>query len=98
MLVYFLQRLFKLIISLFYTPKFKNDDKKYSAIIVGAGFSGLGAAIQFKKRGFENFMILEKYWVVFLDRMTFLVKKSIFDPKFVENIDFAVRKRYQLDF
>ena len=26
------------------------------------------------------------------------VTNSIFDPKFVENVDFAVRKRYQLDF
>lgn len=32
----------------------------YNAIIIGAGFSGIDAAIQLKKKGIHNFIILEK--------------------------------------
>jgi cation diffusion facilitator CzcD-associated flavoprotein CzcO len=32
----------------------------YDAIIVGAGFAGIGAAIQFKRLGYDNFVILER--------------------------------------
>ena len=35
-----------------------------------------------------------KTWILRFERGTY----SIFDPKFVKNIDFPVRKRYQLDF
>ena len=32
----------------------------YDAVIVGAGFAGIGAAIQLKRMGYENFVILER--------------------------------------
>src|SRR3954447_3927547 len=32
----------------------------YDAVIVGAGFGGIGAAIQLKRMGFENFVILDR--------------------------------------
>lgn len=36
-----------------------NTDR-FDAIIVGAGFGGIGAAIQLKRLGFENFVILDR--------------------------------------
>lgn len=33
---------------------------QYDAVIVGAGFAGIGAAIQLKRLGIENFVILER--------------------------------------
>jgi cation diffusion facilitator CzcD-associated flavoprotein CzcO len=33
---------------------------EYDAVIVGAGFAGIGAAIQLKRMGFENFVILDR--------------------------------------
>lgn len=33
---------------------------RFDAIIVGAGFGGIGAAIQLKRLGFENFVILDR--------------------------------------
>jgi len=33
---------------------------QYDAIIVGAGFGGIGAAIQLKRLGFENFILLDR--------------------------------------
>ncbi|WP_406815140.1 flavin-containing monooxygenase [Mycobacterium sp. M23085] len=36
------------------------DTDRYDAIIVGAGFGGIGAAIQLKRLGFDNFVILER--------------------------------------
>lgn len=35
-------------------------ERQYDIIIVGAGFSGIGAAIKLKQHGFENYVILEK--------------------------------------
>src|ERR1700742_3393221 len=32
----------------------------YDAVIVGAGFAGIGAAIQLKRLGFDDFVILER--------------------------------------
>src|SRR5215207_8405618 len=32
----------------------------YDAVIVGAGFGGIGAAIQLKRLGYENFVILDR--------------------------------------
>ena len=32
----------------------------YDAVIVGAGFAGIGAAIQLKRMGYDNFVILER--------------------------------------
>src|SRR5689334_10780353 len=34
--------------------------KHYDAVIVGAGFGGIGAAIQLKRLGFHNLLILER--------------------------------------
>jgi len=36
------------------------NNKKHSIAIIGSGFGGLGMAIQLKKAGFSNFVILEK--------------------------------------
>ncbi|GAB1813544.1 flavin-containing monooxygenase [Mycobacterium sp. MUNTM1] len=36
------------------------DTDRFDAIIVGAGFGGIGAAIQLKRLGFENFVILDR--------------------------------------
>lgn len=33
---------------------------QYDAVIVGAGFAGIGAAIQLKRMGYENFVILDR--------------------------------------
>ena len=33
---------------------------QYDAVIVGAGFGGMGAAIQLKRQGYENLLILER--------------------------------------
>src|SRR3954449_4598450 len=33
---------------------------QYDALIVGAGFGGMGAAIQLKRLGYENLLILER--------------------------------------
>lgn len=35
-------------------------EQQFDAIIVGAGFGGIGAAIQLKKLGFDNFVILDR--------------------------------------
>ena len=35
-------------------------NKHYDAVIVGAGFGGIGAAIQLKRLGFDNLLILER--------------------------------------
>lgn len=35
-------------------------ERRYDIVIVGAGFSGIGAAIKLKQNGFENFVILER--------------------------------------
>ena len=43
---------------------------------------------------FEMIQIKEFFPIFFLN----FSKNSIFDPKIVENIDFAVRKMYVLDF
>ena len=32
----------------------------YDAVIVGAGFGGIGAAIQLKRMGYHNFVILDR--------------------------------------
>ncbi|MRU32348.1 FAD-dependent oxidoreductase, partial [Xylella fastidiosa subsp. multiplex] len=32
----------------------------FDAVIVGAGFAGIGAAIQLKRSGIENFVILDR--------------------------------------
>ena len=32
----------------------------FDAIVVGAGFGGIGAAIQLKRQGFENFVLLDR--------------------------------------
>lgn len=37
-----------------------SETTQYDAIIVGAGFGGMGAAIQLKRMGFENLLILER--------------------------------------
>jgi cation diffusion facilitator CzcD-associated flavoprotein CzcO len=34
--------------------------KQFDAIIVGAGFAGIGAAIQLKRLGFDNFVLLDR--------------------------------------
>ncbi len=34
--------------------------EEFDAVIVGAGFAGIGAAIELKKLGFENFVILDR--------------------------------------
>ncbi len=34
--------------------------ERYDAVIVGAGFAGIGAAIQLKRMGYENFVILDR--------------------------------------
>lgn len=34
--------------------------EQFDAVIVGAGFAGIGAAIQFKRLGIENFVILDR--------------------------------------
>lgn len=34
--------------------------EQYDAVIVGAGFAGIGAAIQLKRMGYENFVILDR--------------------------------------
>ena len=36
------------------------DQQDLPIAIIGAGFAGIGTAIQLKKAGFENFVILEK--------------------------------------
>lgn len=33
---------------------------RFDAIIVGAGFGGIGAAIQLKRLGFDNIVILDR--------------------------------------
>jgi cation diffusion facilitator CzcD-associated flavoprotein CzcO len=33
---------------------------QYDAVIVGAGFGGMGAAIQLKREGYDNLLILER--------------------------------------
>jgi len=33
---------------------------RYEAVIVGAGFGGIGAAIQLKRMGYENFVVLDR--------------------------------------
>ena len=33
---------------------------QYDVIIVGAGFGGIGAAIQLKRLGFQNFVLLDR--------------------------------------
>ena len=35
-------------------------EQNYDVIIVGAGFGGIGAAIQLKRLGIENFVILDR--------------------------------------
>ncbi|MGI9123269.1 MAG: flavin-containing monooxygenase [Mycobacterium sp.] len=35
-------------------------EQNYDAIIVGAGFGGIGAAIQLKRCGFENFVLIDR--------------------------------------
>ena len=35
-------------------------EQNYDVIIVGAGFGGIGAAIQLKRLGFENFVLLDR--------------------------------------
>src|SRR6202020_388838 len=42
-----------------YTEQAVNTDS-FDAIIVGAGFGGIGSAIQLKRLGYENFIILER--------------------------------------
>jgi cation diffusion facilitator CzcD-associated flavoprotein CzcO len=37
-----------------------SETTQYDAIIVGAGFGGMGAAIQLKRLGFDNLLILER--------------------------------------
>jgi cation diffusion facilitator CzcD-associated flavoprotein CzcO len=34
--------------------------QRFDAVIVGAGFGGIGAAIQLKRRGYDNIAILER--------------------------------------
>ena len=34
--------------------------KQFDAVIVGAGFGGIGAAIQLKRMGYDNFVILDR--------------------------------------
>lgn len=34
--------------------------QQYDVIVVGAGFSGIGAAIKLQEAGIENFLVLEK--------------------------------------
>ncbi|MGB2919183.1 MAG: NAD(P)/FAD-dependent oxidoreductase [Mycobacterium sp.] len=34
--------------------------ERFDAVIVGAGFAGIGAAIQLKRQGYENFVILDR--------------------------------------
>ncbi len=36
------------------------DDPQYDVIVVGAGFGGMGAAIQLKKMGYESILILDR--------------------------------------
>ncbi|MFB1298353.1 flavin-containing monooxygenase [Mycobacterium sp. pW049] len=36
------------------------DEPQYDVIVVGAGFGGMGAAIQLKKMGYENILILDR--------------------------------------
>ncbi|MDG4666898.1 NAD(P)/FAD-dependent oxidoreductase [Mycobacterium sp. 236(2023)] len=36
------------------------DDPQYDVIVVGAGFGGMGAAIQLKKMGYDNILILDR--------------------------------------
>lgn len=38
----------------------KNDEKILDVLIIGSGFSGLGMAIALKRKGRDNFMVLEK--------------------------------------
>ncbi|WP_040633201.1 flavin-containing monooxygenase [Mycolicibacterium phlei] len=38
----------------------KRTSQPYDAVIVGAGFGGIGAAIQLKRLGYENFVILDR--------------------------------------
>ena len=33
---------------------------QYDAIVIGAGFGGMGAAIQLKRSGYDNLLILER--------------------------------------
>lgn len=35
-------------------------EQNYDVIIVGAGFGGIGAAVQLKRLGFENFRLLDR--------------------------------------
>lgn len=35
-------------------------EQNYDVIIVGAGFGGIGAAIQLKRLGFENIVLLDR--------------------------------------
>ena len=35
-------------------------EQQYDAVIVGAGFGGIGTAIQLKRLGFENFVLLDR--------------------------------------
>merc|ERR1712071_516934 len=42
-------------------PKPIPNDRNVNVLIIGAGFSGIGAAVYLKKRGFKNYTILEKY-------------------------------------
>lgn len=55
-----LKRIWILIINLFYTRKIP-DNGKYKVVIIGAGYSGIAAAVNFQKRKFNNFEIIEKY-------------------------------------
>ena len=34
--------------------------EQFEAVIVGAGFGGIGAAIQLKRMGYQNFVILDR--------------------------------------
>ena len=36
------------------------SEQNYDVIIVGAGFGGIGAAVQLKRLGFENFVLLDR--------------------------------------
>ena len=36
------------------------NQPQYDAIVIGAGFGGMGAAIQLKRSGYDNLLILER--------------------------------------
>src|SRR5512144_3054842 len=38
----------------------RSDGEYYDAVIVGAGFAGIGAAIQLKRNGIDDFVILDR--------------------------------------